>query len=283
MSGTGGEDDDKQGAGQPVSGKPEGAEIIAGPWREAASAEAGTPAGPDVRRAPHPAGPDATEALIVKTLASVTGRDPSDLLRELREGRVGDEEDDAGKVVDLGAVREARRREEAEAAAGGGSLWGPVLKSGMQALFEGFARHAPPSGELVIDAAFMKTHGLSLLGEVLSSVGSSLLGASPAGPASGASQASGPAEAGPTVAPAAEPSEPEVAAKVEVQMDFGSLASALLGGIFGGRRAEPPAAPSSGFAPDPAAPSEGPPGADPTASSSGFAPGSAAPSEPPAE
>ncbi len=233
MSGTDDTGDDKGGA-----------EIIAWPGREPKAA--GHAPDPGDRPA------DPAEALIIRTLASVTGRDPADLLREIRGGGAESAPDDASKIVDLGAVREARRREEEAAAAGGGGLWGPVLKSGVQALFEGFARHAPASGELVIDAKFMKTHGLQLLGEVLASVGGTLLG----GAASKAPEAE-PAPAEPEVpADEAAPTPPESSAapeperRVDVQMDLGSLAAALFTGLAGGWRKAPQPAPEAS-APEP--------------------------------
>ncbi len=233
-----------------------GAEIIAWPGREARGA------------AERPTDP--AEALIVKTLASVTGRDPADLLREIRSAQAETPPDDASKVVDLGAVREARRREEEAAASAGAGLWGPVLKSGVQALFEGFARHTPPSGELVIDAKFMKTHGLQLLGEVLASVGGTLLG----GAASKPRDAEGP-PATPEAAPAvnvdataatgdeappepAETPEPPPERRVDVQMDLGSLAAALFSGLAGGWGKPRPPSPPPAPEPTPEPPAQGP-------------------------
>jgi hypothetical protein len=187
----------------------------------------------------------------VKTLASVTGREPADLLRELRGEAAEGAASESAKVVDLGAVREARRREEA---ASQGSLWGPVLQSGVKALFDGFARHTPPSGELVLDAGFIRRHGLQLLGEVLASVGGTLLGSAGAVQGGAESPEAGPGETGggapseeapdavADVSPQPSRASPEAPRRVEVEMDLGSLAAALFAGLTGRPRSEAPAA-----------------------------------------
>ncbi len=222
-----------------------GAEIIAWPGR---------------KRGTEPEGPPASDAedLVVKALSSITGRDPADLLRELRareaaeraEGQGESRRDGpsgTGKVIDLGAVRAARERAHQE----GGAELGGVAREAFRAVMDALARLQPQGGELVIDRDFVRAHGPTLLGSVLETVGKALLGrddeatdASPA-PAAEPMEDTDDAQTG-EVGAQPEGSADEVEAipetvaspprPVEVRFDLGSLAIGLLSrlGMFRG-------------------------------------------------
>jgi hypothetical protein len=225
---------------------PEGAEIIAWPGRRRESAAEAEPA-------------NDAEDLVVKTLSSITGRDPADLLKELRareaaehaahqERRTEEGAREAGQVIDLGAVRAARER----AQHGGGAELGGVAREAFRAVMDALAKLQPEGGELVIDRDFVKAHGPTLLGSVLETVGKALLGQkAPAGPRAAAADINDEADDGAeehgddgATAPTGEtpddtdttPSPPPPARPVEVRFDLGSLAVGLLSrlGMFRG-------------------------------------------------
>jgi hypothetical protein len=236
-----------------------GAEIIAWPK---------TPLTRPPAPRPTPEGPrDEAEALVVKALASITGREPDDIIREIRARESGDEGGDADddhtrdeappeNVIDLNAVREARQGHAAAHEAN--AELGELFRAGFRAVMDELSEIRPGGGELVIDAAFMREHGPRLLGSVFSSLGRAFLAKNQPSPEP---EPLRPAETASVETPnredtTDEPSDFDTTARtesaaerharpVEIRVDFGSLAMTLLSrlGVFGGRASTPPPAP----------------------------------------
>lgn len=190
---------------------------------------------------------DEAEALVIKALASITGREPADIIRDIRareEAAQAEGNDEPSNVVDLNAVREARQKAHTDS----GIDLGEVFRTGFRAVMDQLAQQRPAGGEIVIDADFMRQNGTRILGNVFQSLSRAFLDKPADSPPPGDAQPSvdsGHAANEPAAA-ASEPHDtrPEPQRPVEVRLDLGSIAMSLLDrfGLFRGAQNTAPSA-----------------------------------------
>lgn len=222
--------------------------------------------------------PRGADELVAQVFSALTGKDPKAALDEVR-ARLSEppasEDDDDGQVIDLSAVREARQKQGVEAA---GKV-GAAIKDTITGFLSDLARRQGHTGEITLDAGFVKQHGPSLLGNLFQSLAAAFMqqartgltpqgdkaddapageaeadtepGADPEPSVSPVQKPVGqPASSSSSAGPDAPPRPASPAAPVQVRLDLGSLFS----GLFK-RMVKPPSPPSGSAPKDPETPS----------------------------
>lgn len=187
--------------------------------------------------------PRGADELVAQVFSALTGKDARSALAEVRSrlSEPLDEQDEtgsqapgeAGDVIDLAAIREARQKQSLEA----GNLVGHAIKDTLSGFISTIVQRQGHTGEVTLDANFFKQHGPTLLGNLFQSLAASFMqqarsNLSPGSPPPKAEPAPpAPPEEGSTEAQAPPTERTEDPAKpaqpVQVRLDVGSLLSGL--------------------------------------------------------